>query len=217
MIDATHKKTYTSPYDCSHQVIAMSRITEDYEAIAALYLPSSSVQTQAGLFFFLCHPRGNTKIITVIDLSDACSYERDEWRCVTPHNYTDLQEAIADAQQLAAEFSWQYQLFSSRYNESLNEHLMSGEPLPRNDRTTMEGVFYFLIHPSGDVAAIAVTDLSHASSYERDEWRCVSPHNYTDLQEAISDAKRLAERLALRYVPFSSRYNETLNEISPSE
>jgi hypothetical protein len=75
------------------------------------------------IIYFLCYPRGNKKQITVIDLQYNMSYERDDWSCVTPHDYLDRDEAICAARYLASKYNLEYLMFESRYDSEQNEYL----------------------------------------------------------------------------------------------
>ena len=75
------------------------------------------------VFYFICYPKGNRDKITVIDLSYAVNYERNEWDCTTPTNYEDRDEAIRAARSLAENYGKDYELFESRYDPSTDEYL----------------------------------------------------------------------------------------------
>lgn len=71
---------------------------------------------------------------------------------------------------------------------------------------------YFIAHLGGDKSKITVIDLSNVTIYERDQFSPVNDDNYHDLEEALSDAKTIATKYDLEYVPFDSRYNKQLSE-----
>lgn len=76
------------------------------------------------VFYFIAQlPRAAMPTLTVIDLSYACAYERDEFRAINNTDYTSLDQAIQDARKLAAQEGMAYQRFESRYHDSLNEAL----------------------------------------------------------------------------------------------
>ena len=72
--------------------------------------------------------------------------------------------------------------------------------------------FYFVIHPGADRSAVQVMDLACCVDYERTDWLAVNDQNFYDRAEAIAHAKALAVKYGLQYIPFSSRYDNTLNE-----
>ena len=74
-------------------------------------------------FYFIVHPSGDQKRITVIDLSYSVDYERSDWMAVNDDNFSCHKEAIEYARALAEKYNLKYELFESRYNSALNEHL----------------------------------------------------------------------------------------------
>jgi hypothetical protein len=76
----------------------------------------------------------------------------------------------------------------------------------------MDGLFYILVHPRGDKSQIEVVDLASAVSWEASDYRRVTPHDYGIREEAILEARRLAQRYGLKYNLFESRYNPEDNE-----
>lgn len=71
---------------------------------------------------------------------------------------------------------------------------------------------YFIANQGGDKSKITVIDLANVTVYERDQFTPVNDENYHDLAEALVDAKAIASKYNLEYVPFESRYNSELNE-----
>ena len=82
-----------------------------------------------GVFYFCCHPRSNNKVIKVIDLDYAVSYEKNDWDVVDPHEFTDRDEAIKHARRLADVYGLEYRMFESRYGDDKNEYLGEFEPI----------------------------------------------------------------------------------------
>jgi hypothetical protein len=74
------------------------------------------------IFYFLCYPKGDKTKIQVIDLSYACSYERDEWSNVNDMTFYTADEAISYARELASRHNKEYVSFDSRYDESTSEN-----------------------------------------------------------------------------------------------
>lgn len=72
-------------------------------------------------FYFIVYSGGDESVLTVIDLSNVASYERDQFSPVNEDNYYELAEAINDAKALAKKYSLRYERFESRYNSELNE------------------------------------------------------------------------------------------------
>lgn len=73
--------------------------------------------------YFVVHPYSTRQTLTVVDLQDCVSYERDEWRTVSNQDFDNHLEAIAHAKALAAKYGMRYEPFESRYNSDLNECL----------------------------------------------------------------------------------------------
>ncbi|EMY6611267.1 MULTISPECIES: hypothetical protein [Vibrio] len=71
---------------------------------------------------------------------------------------------------------------------------------------------YFIANQGGNTSKITVIDLADVTIYERDQFSPVNDDNYHDLTEALADAKAIASKYGLDYVPFESRYNSDLNE-----
>lgn len=71
--------------------------------------------------------------------------------------------------------------------------------------------FYFVALICGRTA-VTVIDLAYCVDYERDEWRVIDDTNFGDPEDAIRHARWFAKVTGLRYVPFESRYNSSLNE-----
>lgn len=75
----------------------------------------------------------------------------------------------------------------------------------------MTDTFYFVV--SDDVPSqVKVIDLQCNTSYKRDDFNPVDDRDFNDLNEAIRYAKKIAEINNVRYVPFESRYDRSLNE-----
>ncbi|MEF1338960.1 hypothetical protein REH81_19630 [Vibrio rotiferianus] len=72
--------------------------------------------------------------------------------------------------------------------------------------------FYFLAYPGGDHKKITVIDLGFSVEYQRNDWANVNDETYYDHEKAITDARKLADKFGLEYVPFDSRYNSDLSE-----
>jgi len=71
---------------------------------------------------------------------------------------------------------------------------------------------YFIANQGGNKSKITVIDLANVTVYEREEFSPVNDDNYYELAEALADAKAIASKYDLEYVPFESRYNRELNE-----
>ncbi len=69
-------------------------------------------------FYFLCFPVGDTTKITVIDLMNCVSYERDEFACVNDIDFYDKDEAITYARKLCDKYNKTYIPFDSRYGNA---------------------------------------------------------------------------------------------------
>lgn len=74
-------------------------------------------------FYFIAYVN-NRKAVTVIDLAYVVDYERRDWDIVNEETFEDRDEAIFYARRLAEKYGLEYQLFESRYDESLNEYLV---------------------------------------------------------------------------------------------
>lgn len=75
----------------------------------------------------------------------------------------------------------------------------------------MSETFYFVAYvDKGET--LTVIDLAHCVDYERDEWSVVNDENFHDHLEAIAYARALAAQEGLKYRPFDSRYDSSLNE-----
>jgi len=72
--------------------------------------------------YFVAFVENRTKL-TVIDLSSAVSYERNDWDVVNDEVFYDRDEAIKYARALAKKYNLEYKLFDSRYNSELSERL----------------------------------------------------------------------------------------------
>jgi hypothetical protein len=72
------------------------------------------------IFYFVTYAKKKTAL-TVTDLSEAVSYERDEFAFVNDQNFYTPGEAIEHAKALAAKYNLGYEPFESRYNSSLSE------------------------------------------------------------------------------------------------
>lgn len=73
------------------------------------------------VFYFLIFPRKDISKIQVIDLSYACSYERDEWRNVNDLTFYNPESAIQYARDLAIRHGKEYLPFESRYDSTTSE------------------------------------------------------------------------------------------------
>ena len=76
----------------------------------------------------------------------------------------------------------------------------------------MSDTFYFVAFKGTDESTLLVIDLGHSVSYERGEWNVVDEENFHDRDEAIAHARGLAAGNGLKYQPFESRYDKSLNE-----
>ncbi|OEE38298.1 hypothetical protein A1QO_02655 [Vibrio genomosp. F10 str. ZF-129] len=72
--------------------------------------------------------------------------------------------------------------------------------------------FYFISFLGGDRSKITVIDLHNGTSHQREQFSPVNDRDYRDLNEALVDAKSLAEKYNLEYVLFDSRYEKRLSE-----
>lgn len=79
--------------------------------------------TATETFYFIAHPCGDKDKVTVIDLSYSVDYKRSDWDTINDNNFTCHKEAIEYGRAIADKFNLKYELFNSRYNESLNETL----------------------------------------------------------------------------------------------
>lgn len=73
-------------------------------------------------FYFLAYTN-NREAVTVIDLSNMTSYEREDWDTVNDVNMSDRDEAIAYGRDFADRHGLHYELFESRYDRTENEKL----------------------------------------------------------------------------------------------
>ena len=73
------------------------------------------------VFYFLVFPQGDKNRITVVDLSYACSYERDEWINVNSDTFNYRDEEIPEARRIALKYDLKYELFESRYYSETDE------------------------------------------------------------------------------------------------
>ncbi|WP_338924530.1 hypothetical protein V0M98_33485 (plasmid) [Pseudomonas silesiensis] len=76
----------------------------------------------------------------------------------------------------------------------------------------MSDTFYFVALKGSDESTLLVIDLALAVAYERDQWKVVDDEDFYDLDEAIAHARGLAARNGLKYQPFESRYESSLDE-----
>ncbi|MHD0644115.1 hypothetical protein ACYPKM_00595 [Pseudomonas aeruginosa] len=75
------------------------------------------------MLYFIVFSDAERRSITVIDLQESVSYERNDWATVNEENFSTHLEAIAYARALAAKYGLRYELFESRYNRELNEEV----------------------------------------------------------------------------------------------
>lgn len=61
--------------------------------------------------------------ITVVDLGRNVDYQREDWHTISKVDFTSPDKAIAYARAVSKEHNLGYELFESRYHESLNECL----------------------------------------------------------------------------------------------
>lgn len=73
------------------------------------------------VFYFIAYPSGDTSKVTVIDLSYAVSYEREDWATVNDKDFTEHTDAIDYCRALAEKYNLEYIPFNSRYNSEYNE------------------------------------------------------------------------------------------------
>lgn len=74
------------------------------------------------IFFFVARVKTEQgRGVTVIDLSEAVDYERNEWDAVNEFNHESLEGALAEARLFAFENDVPYVPYESRYDESTNE------------------------------------------------------------------------------------------------
>ena len=76
----------------------------------------------------------------------------------------------------------------------------------------MSNMKYFLAHPCGDKSKVTAIDLASCVSYERNEWDCIDDTDFKSHRSAIKHARIFANYHGLQYIPFDSRYDESLNE-----
>lgn len=81
------------------------------------------MDTRHDTFYFIAYVQ-NRQALTVIDLAYVVDYERRDWDIVNDEIFKDRDEAIFYARRLAQNYGLGYRLFESRYDESLNEHLV---------------------------------------------------------------------------------------------
>ena len=65
--------------------------------------------------YFLAFPQGHKSKITVIDIIDIMSYERNEFANVNDNTYTTLKDAIDAGKDIARRYGLTYVPFESRY------------------------------------------------------------------------------------------------------
>jgi hypothetical protein len=92
-------------------------LTDD-EMDALSFTPSDEPRDKTFLFAMFMDKKTS---VQVIDLSNACDYERDEFGPVNRRDFRDVNEAIAYTRALALKFGFKYNLFDSRYHECENE------------------------------------------------------------------------------------------------
>ena len=74
-------------------------------------------------FYFVCYNNMKRTSVTVVDLDYCVDYERSEFDYVNAENFDNHLDAISYAKQIAEKYNLDYELFDSRYDESLNEYL----------------------------------------------------------------------------------------------
>lgn len=74
-------------------------------------------------FYFVCYADKEHKVLTVVDLDHCVDYERSEFAYVNAENFENHLIAIKYARKLAEKYNLGYEMFDSRYDESLNEYL----------------------------------------------------------------------------------------------
>ena len=62
--------------------------------------------------------------LTVIDLAYVVDYEKNDWDVASDEIFQKPDAAIEHARKLAKKYELRYELFDSRYDESLNERLV---------------------------------------------------------------------------------------------
>lgn len=67
-------------------------------------------------------------------------------------------------------------------------------------------VFYFLVHPFGELNRVQVVDLSYCNKFRRDDYYIVNSEDFEDQDTAIKYAKALAKKHNLTYEPFVPNY-----------
>lgn len=77
-------------------------------------------------FYFIAFVN-NRQALTVIDLAYVVDYERNDWDVASAETFQERDTAIQYARKLAEKYGLEYQLFDSRYDESLNERLFLDE------------------------------------------------------------------------------------------
>ena len=81
--------------------------------------------TDSPMIYFVVHPSGDRKVITVVDLARSCDYEKGDWCCIDNNEFDNHIAAISYAREIARVNSLSYKPFDSRYDSSLSEPLWS--------------------------------------------------------------------------------------------
>lgn len=72
--------------------------------------------------------------------------------------------------------------------------------------------FYFVILCGDDSDTLTVIDLAKCVDYERSDWNCIDTVNFKTRDAAIVYAREIAKANNMKYRPFESRYDSSLNE-----
>lgn len=80
-------------------------------------------------FYFVVFCADDSDTLTVIDLDKCVDYERSDWNCIDKTNFTERDDAITYARDIAKENNLKYRPFTSRYDSELNEPKLTLTPL----------------------------------------------------------------------------------------
>lgn len=73
----------------------------------------------------------------------------------------------------------------------------------------MESLYYYIVYPSGDRSKLTVVELLEACKYELSDYAVASRKEFTDKDEAVEYARKLATENDLIY--YSTEGNDYLD------
>ena len=128
------------------------------------------------IFYFVARVKTEQGMgVTVIDLSEAVDYQRNDWDAVNDFNHESLEGALAEARLFAFDNDVPYVPYESRYDESTNEPV-DGEGVvmkPKKAYSFYLSGFQFLgrCYPKGSRDPLGDTVYEH-SFYNGDKSVC---------------------------------------------